>query len=122
MTLRLTWAAGLWLALHAGSAAAATVTPPPEGIVFFEQKIRPVLIASCFECHSAEAKAKGKLKGGLFLDTRAALLTGGDEGPAIVPGKPEESLLLKALRWAREDLHMPPKSKLPPEVIADFEK
>jgi Protein of unknown function (DUF1553)/Protein of unknown function (DUF1549)/Planctomycete cytochrome C len=102
--------------------AFAATTPSPEEVAFFEQKIRPVLLSACYECHSAEAKAKGKLKGGLFLDTRAALLTGGDEGPALVPGKPDDSLLIKALRWAREDLHMPPKKKLPPEVIADFEK
>ena len=115
-------AAGLCGFLFASPAAAAAEAPSPEGVAFFEQKIRPVLIASCFECHSADAKARGKLKGGLFLDTRAALLTGGDEGPALVPGKPDNSLLIKAMRWAREDLHMPPKSKLPPEVIADFEK
>lgn len=122
MTLRLTLAAGLCLVLHAADAAAATASPSPEGAAFFEQKIRPVLLSTCYECHSAEAKAKGKLKGGLFLDTRAAVLTGGDEGPAIVPGKPDDSLLIKALRWSREDLHMPPKKKLPPEVVADFEK
>ncbi|MEQ2006643.1 MAG: PSD1 and planctomycete cytochrome C domain-containing protein [Limisphaerales bacterium] len=122
MTLRLTLAAGICLALHATSAPAAPATPAPEGVAFFEQKIRPVLVSTCYECHSAEAKAKGKLKGGLFLDTRAALLTGGDEGPALVAGKPDESLLIKALRWSREDLHMPPKKKLPPEVIADFER
>ncbi len=100
----------------------ATPVPATEGVTFFEQKIRPLLVSTCYECHSAEAKAKGKLKGGLFLDTRAAMLAGGDEGPAIVPGKPNDSLLIKALRWSREDLHMPPKKKLPPEVIADFEK
>jgi hypothetical protein len=120
--LRFISAAGLGAMLFTRLASAAPTEPPPEGVAFFEQKIRPVLVASCYECHSAEAKAKGKLKGGLFLDTRAALLTGGDEGPALVPGKPDDSLLIKALRWAREDLHMPPKSKLPPEVIADFEK
>ena len=121
MTIRLPLAAGFILAFH--SLQAATPAPSaPEGVAFFEQKIRPVLLSSCYECHSAEAKTKGKLKGGLFLDTRAALLAGGDEGPVLVPGKPEDSLLLKALRWTREDLHMPPKKKLPPEVIADFEK
>ena len=122
MTSRLLWSAALWLVLPLAHAVAAPAPPAPEGIAFFEQKIRPVLLATCYECHSAEAKAKGKLKGGLFLDTRAGLLTGGDEGPALVPGKPDESLLIKALRWSREDLHMPPKKKLPPEVIADFEK
>ncbi len=122
MMPKLTLAAALCLALPAVHAVAATATPSPEGVAFFEQKIRPVLIEACYECHSAAAKTKGKLKGGLFLDTRAALLTGGDEGPALVAGKPDDSLLIKALRWSREDLHMPPKKKLPPEVIADFEK
>ena len=122
MTSRLTLAAGLCLAFHAANSSAAPAPVAPEGVAFFEQKIRPVLVSACYECHSAEAKAKGKLKGGLFLDTRAALLTGGDEGPALVAGKPDDSLLIKALRWSREDLHMPPKKKLAPEVIADFEK
>jgi len=122
MTLRLILAAALVLVSPVARSTAASATPAPEGVAFFEQKIRPVLLSACYECHAAEAKAKGKLKGGLFLDTRTALLTGGDEGPAIIPGKADDSLLLKALRWAREDLHMPPKSKLPPEVIADFEK
>ena len=122
MTFRLLLATASALAFSLFHAAAATATPTPEGVAFFEQKIRPVLLSACYECHSAEARAKGKLKGGLFLDTRAALLTGGDEGPALVPGKPDDSLLIKALRWSREDLHMPPKKKLPPEVIADFEK
>ncbi len=122
MMPKLTLAAALCLALSATHAAAAPAPPTPDGVAFFEQKIRPVLIEACYECHSAAAKAKGKLKGGLFLDTRAALLTGGDEGPALVAGKPDDSLLIKALRWSREDLHMPPKKKLPPEVIADFEK
>ena len=121
MMLRLVSAAGFFLAVHIVQAA-APATPTPAGVAFFEQKIRPVLVSTCYECHSAEAKAKGKLKGGLFLDSRAALLKGGDEGAAVIPGKPEESLLLKALRWSREDLHMPPKKKLPPEVIADFEQ
>jgi cytochrome c553 len=84
---------------------------------FFEQKIRPVLVQHCYRCHSAEAK---KLKGGLRLDTRAGVLRGGDSGPAIVPGKPAESLLLKALR--HEEPAMPPEEKLPDAVIADFER
>jgi hypothetical protein len=122
MTPQLTFAAALLLAFPIAHAAAATATPSPEGVAFFEQKIRPVLVSACYECHSTEAKTKGKLKGGLFLDTRAALLAGGDEGATIVPGKPDDSLLIKAMRWSREDLHMPPKKKLSPEVIADFEK
>jgi hypothetical protein len=89
---------------------------------FFEKKIRPVLVESCYECHSADAK---KLKGGLYLDTAAGLLAGGDSGPAIVPRKPEKSLLLKTMKHegADDDLFMPPKKdKLSDAVLADFEQ
>ncbi|TMQ33544.1 MAG: DUF1553 domain-containing protein [Planctomycetota bacterium] len=84
---------------------------------FFEQHIRPVLIKHCYRCHSANAT---KVKGGLLLDTRDGLRKGGSRGPALVPGNPGSSLLLKALRY--EDLEMPPSGKLPDKVIADFEK
>src|SRR5678816_1800898 len=66
------------------------------GIEFFEKKVRPVLADNCYKCHSAEAE---KLKGGLRLDTRDSVLKGGDNGPAIVPGDPEKSLLIKAVRY-----------------------
>jgi hypothetical protein len=89
----------------------------PAGLQHFEQKIRPVLVQHCYKCHSAEAK---KPKGGLLLDTRAGLLKGGDAGPALVPNKPTESLLLKAIR--HDGLEMPPEEKLPDGVIADFER
>jgi hypothetical protein len=91
--------------------------PDPAGIAFFEQKIRPVLVKECYACHSAGAK---KVRGNLWLDTRAGVLAGGDTGPAVVPGKPEESTLMEALR--HEGLAMPPKNKLPDAVIADFER
>lgn len=87
---------------------------------FFESKIRPVLVANCYECHSVEAANRGKQKGGLLLDTKDGIRIGGDTGPAVVPGQVSESLLLKALR--QEDLEMPPKGKLSDEVIADFER
>ncbi len=87
---------------------------------FFESRIRPVLVANCYECHSVEAANRGKLKGGLLLDSRDGIRTGGDTGPALVPGSVSESLLLKALR--QEDLEMPPKGKLSDEVIADFSR
>lgn len=90
------------------------------GTEFFEKRIRPVLIQECYSCHSAKAQGQGDLKGGLSLDTKAALLAGGDSGPAIVPGKPDESLLLEALNY--DSFEMPPKGKLKPEVIADFKK
>jgi len=90
----------------------------PDGVDFFERKIRPVLVDKCYSCHSAQAP---KLKGDLHLDTREGLLKGGDTGPALVPGDPAASLLLKALRHADPDLKMPPKEKLPAAVVADFE-
>jgi len=89
-----------------------------EGIDFFEKKIRPVLVTSCYECHSVET---GKSKGGLLLDSREALLKGGNTGPAIVPGHPEKSLLVKAIRHAEEELEMPPKTRLPDQQVSDFE-
>lgn len=94
---------------------------PAVGNDFFEAKIRPVLVKHCYECHSAEA---GKSKGGLQLDTRQGIRTGGDTGPAIVPGDLEQSLLIQAIRWHDPDTAMPPEKKggkLPDAVIADLE-
>jgi Protein of unknown function (DUF1553)/Protein of unknown function (DUF1549)/Planctomycete cytochrome C len=91
----------------------------PEGDLFFREKIRPVLETSCFTCHSANA---AKVKGGLLLDSREALLRGGDTGPAVVPGNIGESLLLQAIRH-EDGLEMPPKKpKLADLVIVDFER
>jgi hypothetical protein len=86
-------------------------------VELFEKKIRPVLVERCYECHSANAK---KAKGGLLLDTRAGLRKGGDSGAAIIPGKPNESLLIKALRYRDKDLQMPPKNPLPEYDVAAF--
>ncbi len=86
---------------------------------FFEKKIRPVLVEQCYSCHSAQAK---KNKGGLFLDSKAGVLKGGDSGSAIVPGKPAESLLIKAIRYDDPELRMPPKGKMSAQAIADLEK
>ena len=115
------------LATFATLAALATLPlraaePTAEQLAFFENKIRPVLVQKCYSCHSAEAKEKGKLKSGLYVDSREGLLYGGETGPALLPGKPADSLLIKALRHITEDLAMPPKEKLPDAVIADFEK
>jgi hypothetical protein len=82
---------------------------------FFEKRVRPVLVARCFKCHGSDSKAKG----GLRVDSRAALLRGGDRGPALHPGKPEESLLIRALHHDGE-VKMPPRSKLPAREIADL--
>jgi hypothetical protein len=87
------------------------------GIEFFEKQIAPILKRRCYECHSHES---GKAKGGLVLDSRHGWKKGGSEGPAIVPGKPGESLLIEAVR--HEGYEMPPEKKLPASEIALLEK
>lgn len=103
--------------LVAGDAAA---NPTDSGLAFFENSIRPVLVKHCYECHSADAAAKGKLQASLSLDSKQGLLTGGESGPAIVPGDIEQSLLIRALKY--ESYEMPPSGRLPTGVIADFVK
>ncbi len=91
-----------------------------DGLQFFEQKIRPVLIQHCYGCHSAKAQEEKKLQGGLYLDSAEGVAAGGDSGPSLIKGKSADSLLLQALR--HDGLEMPPSGKLPDEVIADFAK
>jgi len=101
--------------------AQAQEAPPAadrDGLDFFEKKIRPVLVDRCYSCHSAGAK---KLKGGLYVDSLEGMLKGGDTGPSVVPGQPGKSLLIKAIGYTDEDLQMPPKGRLLPPVVADFE-
>lgn len=90
---------------------------PTPGLELFENKIRPVLIEHCYECHSA---ATTDIKGGLRVDSREAIRSGGESGAAVVPHQTGQSLLLDALR--HESFEMPPGKKLPDEVIADFVK
>src|SRR4051795_10243544 len=86
--------------------------PDPSALEFFEREVRPLLVGRCQECHGAT-----KQKGDLRLDSRAAILAGGSTGPAIVPGKAGESLLVDAINYG--DLYqMPPKSRLPASEIA----
>ncbi|QEG38266.1 DUF1553 domain-containing protein [Roseimaritima ulvae] len=84
---------------------------------FFETKIRPVLVQHCYECHSADAEEIG---GKLLVDSRDAMLTGGESGPVLQAGQPEQSLLIQALRY--DDLQMPPDAPLPEATINDFVK
>jgi len=86
-------------------------------IEFFERKVRPLLAENCYSCHSQAAEEN---KGGLLLDSRAAILKGGDSGEAIVPGKPADSLLIGAVKY--EDYEMPPKGQLADDQIATLEK
>jgi hypothetical protein len=98
-------------------AFAAAVHGADDDTAFFEAKILPVLQKRCFECHSHE----NKIKGGLALDSRSGWEHGGDNGPAIVPGSLDKSLLIKAVRYQNADYEMPPKGKLPAEEIALLE-
>ena len=116
-----TWVLGLvgmGLFVVATSFAQAADSPKldKKGVAFFEKKIRPVLVESCYECHST--RDGNKVKGGLVLDSREGVLRGGESGPSIVPGSPEDSLLIEALR--HDGLEMPPNKKLPNAVISDF--
>src|SRR5881628_305205 len=89
-----------------------------EGIEFFETRIRPVLTEKCYKCHSAGAE---KIKGGLLLDSRSGWIKGGETGPVILPGDPEKSRLIHAVRYTDSSLQMPPKEILPAQQIVDLE-
>src|SRR5882724_2578905 len=82
--------------------------PSKSDLDFFENKVRPILVNNCYKCHSHEI---AKLKDGLSVEFRETLLKGGETGPAIVPGDAEQSLLIRAVRYADPDLQMPPKNK-----------
>ncbi|WP_075087374.1 c-type cytochrome domain-containing protein [Verrucomicrobium spinosum] len=89
------------------------------GTTFFENEVRPLLVKYCYECHSQES---GKAKGGLLLDRREGWAMGGDAGPAVVPGKVAESLLIASVRYEKPDLQMPPKSRLNAGEVAVLER
>ena len=108
--------------LCAAALLGASLLVPPSGDddrlsddEFFELRIRPVLANTCFRCHGGE-----KVSNGLRLDARVHLLKGGKRGPAIVPGEPDRSPLLYAIRYEDRDFRMPPKERLPGKVVADF--
>lgn len=90
-------------------------SPTAEQLRFFETNVRPVLAEHCSKCHGEK-----KQWAGLRVDSRKALLIGGDTGPAIVPGKPDESLLIRAIRQTGDDLKMPQEGKLTDNQIADL--
>ena len=97
----------------------APAPPSLADLEFFENRIRPVLAEHCYSCHSAHAE---KLKASLRLDGRDLILHGGDAGPAITPGDPSQSLLIRAIAYDDPDLQMPPKTRLPAPVVDDFRK
>ena len=102
----------LALAILPMAASPVPADDDPAGVEFFEAKVRPLLVNRCQTCHGG-----AKAKGGLRLETRDQAMEGGPSGPAIVPGKPDESLMVEAIKYG-DVLQMPPKSKLPAEEIA----
>src|SRR6266567_1822501 len=81
---------------------------------FFKTRVRPILANQCYSCHT-DTKM-----GGLQLDSREHVLKGGNSGPAVVPGNPDQSLLIRAVNHTHEKLKMPPQGKLTDEQIADL--
>ncbi len=111
-----------WIALAGGLgasviASAAEPEPTRQDLEFFESKVRPLLADHCYQCHSADAET---LQAGIRVDHREGLIQGGDSGPAVVPGQPEESLLLEAVRY--ESFEMPPQGKLSEAEIDIIER
>jgi hypothetical protein len=96
------------LAVFVVSACVSHAVPSAEQLEFFESKVRPIFAEHCYSCHSDKAE---KLKGGLRVDSPEGLLKGGESGPAIAPGSPDASLLIKAVRYTDPDLQMPPKNR-----------
>ncbi len=105
-----------FLILFIASSALSAQDSDRAKLDFFETKIRPVLIEHCYECHSAKSP---ELQGGLLVDSRDAIRVGGDSGEGVVPGDPDASSIIEAIRY--ESYEMPPSGKLPDSVIADFE-
>jgi len=108
-----------WLMSLATASLASAQTPNAADMAFFESKVRPLLVERCQTCHSAKSK---KPHGKLWLENRDAIMKGGESGPALVPGDPEKSRLIHAIRYTKEDLQMPPSRKLPAHEIAIFEE
>lgn len=108
----------LFLVSLGGGGVVCAQAPSAQGIDFFEKHVRPILVDHCYKCHSATSE---KLKGGLYVDSKYGLLKGGKTGPAVVPGEPDKSLLIRAVRYKEEDLAMPPKEELSAEQVAALE-
>ncbi len=118
LRLAAAWLCALtWVVAGVPRSTANDTALTPEEIEFFEKQVRPVLVEHCYQCHGPD-----KTKGGLSLDSKAGTLRGGDTGAAIVPGDPEHSLLISAVRYDDRDLQMPPQGRLQPHQVAALEK
>ncbi|WZO97658.1 PSD1 and planctomycete cytochrome C domain-containing protein [Isosphaeraceae bacterium EP7] len=113
--MRLACLAAILAFLSASTSFGGEPATDASALAFFESKVRPILVERCLSCHSA-AEGK-KVRGGLRLDTKEGWTTGGDNGPAAVPGNPDESLIVQAIKYGDPDLRMPPKGKLPEAEI-----
>jgi mono/diheme cytochrome c family protein len=113
-------AAGLLVAFSRVTLGAdlASGGPSAEQLEFVENRIRPIFVNECYECHSNDSK---KLKGDLRLDSLADMLKGGESGAVLIPGKPDESPLIRAVRYKDEDTAMPPRKRLTDAQVADLE-
>ena len=99
--------------------ARAQESAPADGLEHFERRVRPVLVERCYECHSSRAR---RLKGGLSLESREGWVRGGLSGAAVVPGDPDASLVVQAVRYTDEELQMPPAGRLPAAEVAALEE
>ena len=113
------WQVALPLLCLFGMIQAEPGSADDAGIDFYERRVRPMLVKHCYECHSADAKS---IKAGLRLDSTSAMRAGGDSGPVIVPGRPDQSLLVDAVSYSGDVTEMPPSGKLPERLIEDFRK
>jgi hypothetical protein len=104
-----------WLTFVIVTSVSVPIATRADEVSFFRERVQPLFVRHCYECHSHNAK---ELQGGLTLDSRSGWAKGGDSGPAVVPGKPDESLLIKAVRRTSKDLQMPPSEPLKEADVA----
>jgi hypothetical protein len=119
MAFRSLWSAFVAAGVHLAPALAAAqgaAAGDEARVDFFEKKVRPILVDNCYNCHSASTNSRG----GLRVDDRQGLIHGGGRGPAVVPGQPDQSLLLQAVRHTHAEVKMPPKKQLAEEQVADL--
>jgi cytochrome c553 len=118
LTLAAAAAAAFTLTALVGRPAPARAADDAKGVAFFEEKIRPILATSCVSCHGEE-----KQKGGLRMDTRAALIKGAEEDgkftKVVEPGSPEKSMIIEAVEYKNEDIQMPPPKKRVSQKLSD---
>lgn len=112
-----TWSVRCLIVLAIFAVCASRAEADDAGVELYEKKVRPALVEHCVKCHGPE-----KQEGGLQVDSVAAMLRGGDQGPAVMPGDPDASLLIQGVRYDDINFQMPPKGKMPAETVAALEE